>query len=253
MGEWYAKAKADGVKVSGDDLREMARRFWQEGRGGEGEMPKFSNGWLEGFKHRHGVERKRYNKDPSKAHMSKNEKEKARLQERMASKPLVKAGEALKAMETLDDFFNQRNSSADEEQKKWVKSMLRNLREMTREEDRVARQMAMDSIDLTALRSTSGTGGQGQSQHGEGNGGGRQALGNVTNNTNNGSDNDYVPPSFPLHQQRALPQVQPAQQQQRIDPRLENMNASPYAQRYDTPSGGVASLQSWIMQQDGNH
>ena len=43
LGEWYVKAKADGVKVSGDDLREMARRFWQEGRGGEGEMPKFSN------------------------------------------------------------------------------------------------------------------------------------------------------------------------------------------------------------------
>lgn len=232
------------MKVSGDDLREMAKRFWQEGRGGEGEMPKFSNGWLEGFKHRHGVERKKYNKDPSKAHMSKNEKEKERLRERQAMKPLVKAGEALKAMETLDDFFSQRGSRADEDQKKWVKSMLRHIREIAREEERAARLMAMDSVDLSSLRSISGNGAA--SHPGQGIGGGRQ--------TSNNSDTGYVPPSFPLHQQRALPQAQPPQQQQRIDPRLKSMdsNESPYAQRYDTPSGGVASLQSWIMQHDGN-
>ena len=250
LGEWYAKAKAEGVKVSGDDLREMARRFWLEGRGSEGEMPKFSNGWLEGFKHRHGVERKRYNKDPSKAHLSKNEKEKERLRERQAAMPRVKASEALKALETLDTFFNQRGNvqPTDEETKKYIKSMIRPMRQLARQEDEEMRQMAKNSIELSGLRSTSGNATPQQLQQPN------QGFGNGMRQGNSSNNNGYVLPSFPLHQQRQLP---PAPEPvQRIDPRLESMSstASHYGQRYETPGGGVASLQSWILQHDSaNH
>lgn len=246
LGEWYAKAKAEGVKVSGDDLRDMARRFWLEGRGGEGEMPKFSNGWLEGFKHRHGVERKRYNKDPSKAHLSKNEKEKERLRERQAAMPTVKASEALKALETLDTFFNQRGNMGqpmDEETKKYIKSMIRPMRQLAREEDEQMRQMAKNSIELSGLRSIGGNATPQQQQQPN------QQFGSGMRQGNSSSNTGYVPPSFPLHQQRQLP---PAPEPvQRIDPRLESMssNTSPYGQRYEAP-GGVASLQSWVLQHD---
>ena len=259
LGEWYAKAKAEGVKVSGDDLREMARRFWLEGRGGGGEMPKFSNGWLEGFKHRHGVERKRYNKDPSKAHLSKNEKEKEKLRERQAAMPRVKASEALKALETLDTFFNQRGNvqPTDEETKKYIKSMIRPMRQLARQEDEEMRQMAKNSIELSGLRSMGGNATpqqpqqqQQQQQPQQPN----QGFGNGMRQGGSSNSNGYVPPSFPLHQQRQLP---PAPEPvQRIDPRLESMSSTslPYGQRYETPGGGVASLQSWILQQDSaNH
>lgn len=254
LGEWYAKAKAEGVKVSGDDLREMARRFWLEGRGGEGEMPKFSNGWLEGFKHRHGVERKRYNKDPSKAHLSKNEKEKERLRERQVAMPRVKASEALKALETLDTFFNQRGNvqPMDEETKKYIKSMIRPMRQLARQEDEEMRQMAKNSIELSGLKSMGGSATP-QQPHQQQQQEPNQGFGHGMRSGNSNNDAGYVPTSFPLHQQRQLP---PAPQPvQRIDPRLESMsvNASPCGQRYETPGGGVASLQSWILQHDSQN
>lgn len=258
LGEWYAKAKGEGVKVSGDDLREMARRFWLEGRGGEGEMPKFSNGWLEGFKHRHGVERKRYNKDPNKAHLSKNEKEKERLRERKAALPRVKASEALKALETLDTFFNQRGNvqPTDDETKKYMKSMIRPMRQLARQEVDEMRQMAKNSIELSGLRSMGGNATphqphQSQQQQQQQS---NQQFGNGTRQGNISSNTGYIPPSFPLHQQRQLPPT--PETVQRIDPRLESMsnNVSQYGQRYETPGAGVASLQSWILQHDSqNH
>ena len=256
LGEWYAKAKAEGVKVSGDDLREMARRFWLEGRGGEGEMPKFSNGWLEGFKHRHGVERKRYNKDPSKAHLSKNEKEKERLRERQASMPRVKASEALKALETLDTFFNQRGNvqPTDEETRKYIKSIIRPMRQLVKQDDEEMRQMAKNSIELSGLRSMGGNATPQQPQQPqEQQQQPIQQFGNGVRQGNSSSNNGYIPPSFPLHQQRQLPPaLEPVQ---RIDPRLESMtnNVSPYGQRYETSGAGVASLQSWILQHDSQN
>lgn len=247
LGEWYNKAKADGVKASGDDLREMAKRFWAEGKGGSGEMPKFSNGWLEGFKHRHGVERKKYNKDPNR--LPKNAAYKAKLEAR----PPVTAEEAVKALDVLERWMAQNKESEDSRMRDWVKRKLRETREVEREENRIARQAAMDAYRLqNASNGSSGN----QSL-----GGGSQPLGGVTqemsqNTTQNPNIN--TPPTFPMHQQQLQQRQQLPQmpQQQRIDPRLESMSSeSPYGQRYQTPQGGIGSMDPWLLQHqhDRNH
>ena len=56
--EWHQRVEID-IPLSSEAIKEQARRFWSRlPQYQEMELPQFSNGWLEGFKKRHGIKQR---------------------------------------------------------------------------------------------------------------------------------------------------------------------------------------------------
>ncbi|KAF2149244.1 CenpB-DNA-bind-domain-containing protein [Myriangium duriaei CBS 260.36] len=59
--QWFSQREADGIATTGEQLQARAREVWTNLAFAHGweNMPKFSNGWLENFRDRHGMKKRR--------------------------------------------------------------------------------------------------------------------------------------------------------------------------------------------------
>jgi hypothetical protein len=56
LSQWHARMHKKKATITGDLIKEQARRFWHRLECYQGlEVPPFSNGWLDGFKQRHSL------------------------------------------------------------------------------------------------------------------------------------------------------------------------------------------------------